>query len=770
MPASFATRLIVPDAASPESAGQAEQALAGLSGVEQARVDPATRLAIIRHDSTVTATELVAALERAGFSARHALPGEGSAAYASSPWGVLRPAGRTAAQEASRCQFLTIAGLVLIVGVLLMPALITRADHIRLLCFVLASVGQVMLGAHFYSGALEELLRRRPGTNLMIALASSACYLYGAAVTFELLRVPDEKFFHSKDTLLLFGTAPLILTVQAAGRCVELWLKHRAGSALRALIDMAPPTARVQRGDEERTMLSCDLAAGDVAVVGPGERFPADGIVTEGHSAVDESVLTGEALPVPKGPGDEVLGGTINGNGRLVFRVERSGSQAALAQMVRRLSDAAKAPPALAALGERMANFVVLGALLMAVAAFFVSYFDLLGSHSGRMGSRFTAEAINGALQRSVAILLVACPWGILAAVPGAYAAAVARAAREGIIFRSGRVLEACARLRAAVFLRSGILTLGRPELSRQLEASGADASGNLGLAASLADASGHPLARALREAAESHGAPLCSVSGAGYAPGLGSSGRDGAGRSVLLGRRMLLAQEGVDLGELAEQSAELEASGLTVRYLAVNGKCVATMAFSDPVRPGAGQVTASLSGMGVTSYMISGESPAAVQVLAGQSGVARENACANVHPGERLSRLRAIRERAGLTAAVGHGVKDAELLLASDIGVAIGGGTDAVSERTPISLIGCDLHGVRRVVCLARGMVHTAQANLTLAMAFPIIGLPLVAWLVPTYQVSPLEVAVAAVLTPLAVAVNSYYLARSSSDTSPGR
>jgi len=750
------TRLVVTGMTSPAAARQAEAALAGLGGVDLVRTDLAAHLVTVRHGESVTSTELITALEKAGFPARHALPGEGAPAYATSPWGVLRAAGRTPVQEAAVCRFLSVAGLALIGSLLALPVFVAREDHVRLLGFVLASVAQAMLGAQFYAGAAQELAGRRPGSDFLMALASTAAYVYGVAVAFGALQPYQE--FTPGSALRTFGIPTVILTAVIAGRCVELWLTHRASAAFRALIQLAPPTARVVRGAEERTVLACDLVAGDLVVVGPGERFPADGPVAEGHSAVDESVLTGEALPVPKGPGDGVLGGTLNGNGRLAFRAERVCSETILAQVVRRLSDAARREPAATRAAGRAARVIVLGASLAAAAAFVSSYYHSVGA--GMKADR----SVESAMLRAVAILVVACPWALLAAVSGAYAGAVARAAREGIIFRSGTVLEECARLRAVVFLRSGNLTLGRPELSRLIPAAGAADPEVLGLAAGIAGAAGHPMARGLAEAARARGVPEREVAEAAYLPGLGVQGRLPGGERLLFGRRVYLAQEGVDVGELAAPAEELEAAGLTVRFLAMGGKPLALLAFADPVRPGAAQVVESLSRMGLATYVLSSEASGTVRALAAQTGIPPENICAGVRPAERAARLRAIREQAGATVAVGHGIKDAELLSSADVGVAIGGGAEVAVDCTAVALIGGDLHGVRRVLRLARGMVRTARINLAASVVFALAGLPLAALLVPD-RLSPIQVTLVMVLVALAVALNSYRLARSSSE-----
>ncbi|HOX04974.1 MAG TPA: heavy metal translocating P-type ATPase [Planctomycetota bacterium] len=765
MTASFATRLVVAAMNTAAEARGVEEALSTVPGVASVRADHLSRLVLVRHDSATTSAALIARLETAGFEARHALPGEGSPAYASSPWGVLRPAGRTPAQEAALYRFLTLAGLAAVAAATLLPLLVLREDNVRMLGFVVASVAQAILGARIYAGAWRELASRRPGTDVLLALATSLAYLYAVAVAFG--EIKPYRQFGPGASLAVFGTAAAVLTAVTLGRLIETLLMQRTGSAIRALIDLAPPTARVLRGGDERAVLACDLAPGDVAVVAPGERFPADGVVNEGHSAADESVLTGEALPVPKCQGDRVLGGTLNGNGRLVFRVEQACSDTALARVVRHLSEAGRSQPPGARIGARLATVFVLGAVLMAAASFVSGYYHSMESGGASAGSsEFLGQAVQESLFRSVAILLAACPWALLAAVPGAYAAALARAAREGVVFRSGAKLEACSRLRNAVFLRSGILTLDRPDLARLVKADGAAGMPEeeiLGLASGLAAAAGYPLGRALREAAAARGISGREVAEAFYFPGMGARGRLVGGGELLIGRRAFLAQEGVELGGLSARAAELECAGMTVRFLAADGRALALLAFVDPVRPGAARVMASLAEMGVAGHVLSSESPATVAVLASQTGIPAGNVCAEVRPAELAARLRAIRDRSGAVMAVGRGDKDVDILNAADVGLAIGRGADPAAHPTLVTLIGGDLHGVRRVLCLARDMAGCARANLLLAVLCVVVGLPLAAMLAPRW-VSPIQVALVSALAALMVAVNCYRLARRSS------
>jgi len=383
------------------------------------RIDIGIHVAIVRHESTVSVAQLIAAVEEAGFRARRAVAGEGSPDYASSPWGALRPEGRTPDQEMGLERALAVLGLGIVGCQVLAELLFNYKSDKAYAGFVLGTVAQAIMGGRFYAGAWRALRRRRLGVDFLVALATTIGYAYSAFRVFR----PDPGE-------LYFREAAVILTAVTAGRWLELWLRLRSGRTLRDLVDLAPLSARVMRGGREVEVLACDLLPGDLTVSRPGERFAADGTVVEGRSAADESMLTGEALPMSKHPGSPVLGGTINGNGRLVFRVDRVAGQAALARMVQVVREAERTRPALARQAERLGFLVGPGALLLAAASF-------LGCYAAAEEADMRA-----ALLRAVAVLAAACPWALLLAVPTAMSAALGRAARLGILIRSGPVLE----------------------------------------------------------------------------------------------------------------------------------------------------------------------------------------------------------------------------------------------------------------------------------------------------------------------------------------
>ncbi len=731
MTSGTATKLALAGLRSVADAGQVGNVISSLPGVFAVRVNLGTRVAIVRHEGTVTVAQLIAAVEEAGYRARRAVPGEGSADYSSSPWGALRPAGRTSAEVMALNRALAVLGLAVIGGQVLAEMSFTWLAYKGFGAFILGSVAQAIIGASFYAGAWRGLMRRRLGVDFLVAAATTVAYVYSVCRVF--LPNPGDLYFRE---------AAIILTAVTVGRWLELWLRLRAGRTLRDLVDLAPLSARVMRGGREVDMLACDLLSGDLAVVRPGERFPADGVVVEGRSASDESMLTGEALPMPKNPGSPVLGGTINGNGRLVFRVDRVAGQAALSKMVQMVRVAERTRPAMARRAERLASLVGPGAMLVAAAAFVGTY---AASDRAELGS---------ALLRAVAVLAVACPWALVLSVPTAMSAALGRAARLGILIRSGPVLEACTRLGAVAFDRTGTLTMGSPELVSVTAAAGSTEAEVQTLAASLAYGSEHPLDRAISESTRAQGLELRQASEVVAVPGRGLGGRLGAAE-FLMGSRIFMDEQGVYLGSLADPSEELVSEGRKVLFLASEGKALGVLAFDDPLKPGASHALDRIQKMGVATWMISGDSASASRAAAVEAGIPVEMVSSEVKPEDRPMQIRAIRERHGPTAMVGDGTADGPALAEADVGMAVGCGAQVDIESADVVLVGEDLRGVLRALRITRRTMRAMRINFVWALCFNAAAVPLAA----LGLLSPAYGAVAMVMASLLVAANSYQL-----------
>ncbi len=733
-----ATKLAISGMRNVSDAGQVETVLATLPGVYAVRVSLPTRVALVRHESTVNVAQLIHAIEDAGYRARRAVPGEGSAHYASSPWGALRPEGRTPEAEMHRYGALAVLGGAIVLMHLGAELWLSgRRDHWAFVHFILGTVGQAIIGWRFYYGAWGELVRRRIGPHFLITATTLIGYFLSASRA--LFEEPD----------LHFLSVSVILAVACAGRWLELWLGIRAGRALRDLVDLAPLSARVMRGGKEEDVLACDLLAGDLAVVRPGERFPADGTVVEGRSAADESMLTGEALPMPKNPGSAVLGGTINGHGRLVLRVDRVAGDTALARMVDMVHEADKTRPALERKAERLAFVLGPGAVLVAIAAF-------LGSYAGSGGS-----GRDEGLLRAMSVLAVACPWALILSVPTALHAALARAARLGILIRSGEVLERCTRLGAVVFDRTGTLTLGCPDLASVEASAGRDEEAVLAIAAGMSAQSEYPLDQAVCRAARARGTKLLEVLGTSRIAGKGISGKIG-GDTVLLGSRRFMDEGGVYLGELADRAKAESGIGRKVLFLGIGGNAVGLFSFEDPLKPGANHTVDRIQKMGLAVHMMTGDSAAGARAIGAEAGIPGELVVAEVKPEDRAMRLRAVREKHGPTAMVGDGIADGMALTEADVGMALGCGAHVDIESADIVLVGQDLRGALRALRIAARAMRAMHVNVYWALCFNALALPLAALglLPPALGLLPAAYGGAsAILASLLVASNSHQL-----------
>jgi P-type Cu+ transporter len=733
-----ATKLAISGMRKVSDAGQIETVLATLPGVYAVRVNLSTHVALVRHEGSVNVSQLIHAIEEAGYRARRAVPGEGSANYASSPWGALRPEGRTPETEMQRYRALAImGGLLVLLHLGAELWLKGRRDHWAFAHFILATVGQAIIGWQFYVGAWRELMRRRIGPHFLVAAATLTGYFLSAS----------QALFEKPDLHCLSVT--VILTVASAGHWLQLALLLRAGRTLRDLVELAPISARVLRGGKEEEILACDLLAGDLAVVRPGKRFPADGTVVEGRSAADESMLTGEALPMPKNPGSQVLGGTINGHGRLVLRVDRVAAETALARMVEMVHDANRSQPKLARSAERVASLLGPGAVLLAIAAF-------LGSYAGSDG----AGRDEGIL-RAMAVLAAACPWALLIAVPTALSAALGRAARLGILIRSGAVMEACRGLRAVVFDRTGTLTLGSADLTALEVAAGRKETEVLALAAGLAAESSYALDEAICRSALAQGITPIPGEGLSRTRGKGISGRVN-GEAALLGSRKFMDEAGVYLGELADAGEEQAAQGHKVMFVAVGGNAAGIFCFEDPLKPGAEHTVDRLQKMGLAVHLMTGDSPAAARTVAAEAGIPSDMIIAEVKPEDRAMKLRAVREKHGPVAMVGDGVADGAALNEANVGIAIGCGTHVDIESADVVLVGQDLRGALRTLRIARRTMRAMRVSIVCSLCFNAVAMPAAALglLPPVMGLLPAAYgAVAMVLATLLVAANSYQL-----------
>ena len=568
-----------------------------------------------------------------------------------------------------------------------------------LLSFVLTSV-VVWWGAWpFVSSAARSLRQGELTMMTLIATGILVSYLYSAAVTFGF---PGEPFYDAAAMLTAFSLL---------GHWLEMRSRFATGRAVEALLELAPPTARrVRDGQEEEVSLEA-VAEGDILAGRPGDTIPVDGVVIEGSSYVDESMLTGEPVPVAKGPGDEVVGGTRNQQGAFRFRATNVGADTALARIVAMVRDAQSSKAPAQRLADLAGKYLVIVALTTGVVTF--SAWLVVG-HQG----------VAFALSAAVAAIVIACPDALALATPTAITVGVGRAARAGVLFRNATVLEAAAKVDTVVFDKTGTLTEGRPSVTDIIPAAGVAEAEILRLAAAADAQSEHPLAAAVVAAARERALVVDPASDFEAVPGHGVQATVG-GRTVLVGNRKLLERSGVTPG-LEREAERLRAKANTALYVAGDGRTIGLIAVADRIRPSAKSAVAALQGLGIRVLLLTGDSRATAEAVARTLGIADMRA--EVLPGDKAAEVKGLEQQGRRVAMVGDGVNDAPALAAATVGIAIGAGTDVAIETAGIILMKDDPADVPAALVLARRVHRKIKQNLFWAAIYNLIAIPLAA------------------------------------------
>ncbi|MDX1501069.1 MAG: heavy metal translocating P-type ATPase [Thermoanaerobaculia bacterium] len=611
----------------------------------------------------------------------------------------------------------------------------------RWLLLALATPVQLYTGRSFYVGGWRSLANRRANMDVLVALGSSTAYLYSVAV----LLTP------AAGGHVYFETSALIITLIKLGKMLEARARAHTSDAIRGLMELAPETAWVidPQGIERRVPLSA-VRAGDRVVVRPGERVPVDGEVLAGSSAVDESLLTGEPLPVDKGPGDEVFGATVNRHGLLTVRATGVGEDSVLARIVRLVREAQGSRAPIQDLADRVSAVFVPAMIGVALLAFALWW---------GVGGAFVP-----AMLRLVAVLVIACPCALGLATPTAIMVGMGRGATMGILFRSSRALEEAHRLEAALLDKTGTLTRGRPEVTdwRPLAGHGDEA---LALAAAAESGSDHPIARAVVDEARRRGLELPARVGMTSSAGRGVEATVGS-HTVRVGRPVWTT--GGALGSEAAAVVEsLEARGRTVFAVAVDGELAGVLAVADPVKPGAAAAVGHLVRLGVRPVLVTGDRRSAAAAVAREVGI--EEVFAETLPEEKEAVVRSLQSEGRRVAMVGDGINDAPALARADVGIAIGSGADLAMESAAVTLVGDDLEGVARAIGLSRATLRTIRQNLFWAFFYNVALIPVAAGVLAPFpgvppllgQLHPALAAAAMAFSSVTVVLNSLRLRR---------
>jgi P-type Cu+ transporter len=747
---------VVDDSARPGgSADPLERHLGRVRGVVSTGFNLATREVRVEYlAGTVDAAELRRAIEDFGYRVR-AIPGDGTEPDA----GALE-------EEAREEEYRALLRRFLVAAVLALPVLVMAMSHGRIawLDFAGAEWVQLLLttpvvlyaGAPFYRGAWAAFRHRAADMNTLIAVGTGTAYLYSVAAT-----VAPGFFVHGgagdmpgmaghAAPPVYFEAAAVIIALILLGRLLEARAKGRTGEAIRRLMDLQPRTARVLRDGAEVDVPVAEVVAGDLVVVRPGDQIPVDGVVAAGASAVDESMLTGESLPVEKTAGDEVFGGTMNRTGAFRFNATKVGRDTALQQIVRMVQEAQGSKAPIARTADVVSGIFTPIVIAIAIAAFMVWF----------VASPVDVR-LNTALLAFVSVLIIACPCALGLATPTAIMVGTGKGAENGVLIKGGESLETAHSLDVLVLDKTGTLTRGEPSLTDVLAADGVDADDLLRLVAAAELGSEHPVGEAIVRGARSRGIEPGEASAFRAVAGHGVEA-EVDGRAVLLGNRALMDARGVDVSALAERAAALADDGKTPMFVAVDARAAGLLAVADTLKPEAAEAVAAMQAMGLEVVMITGDNRRTAEAVARQVGI--ERVLAEVLPEGKAAEVRRLQEGGRRVGMVGDGINDAPALAGADVGIAIGTGTDVAMEASDVTLIRGDLRGVVTAVALSRATIRTVKQNLFWAFVYNTAGIPIAAGVLyplTGWLLSPVLASAAMSLSSVSVVTNSLRLRR---------
>ncbi len=587
---------------------------------------------------------------------------------------------------------------------------------LKYVAFVLATPVQFYAGAQFYRGFWHALKRRTGNMDTLIAIGTSAAYFYSVAATF----VPSLE-----SEPVFYETAALLIMFVILGKLLEARAKGKTSDAIKKLMGLAAKTARVVRGGVELDIPVEQVIAGDIVVVRPGDKVPVDGVITEGRSSVDESMLTGESIPVEKNPGDGVIGATMNKLGSFKFRATKVGSDTALAQIIRLVEDAQGSKAPVQRFADRISAVFVPAVVGFSVLTFLVWLFAV----PNFVDPTFYADVTPfvKALLAATSVIVIACPCALGLATPTAIMVGTGKGAENGILIKSGDALETAYKIKAIVFDKTGTLTHGKPVVTEFEPFGTFDRLGFYRLAAALEKSSEHPLAEAIVNYANENHLALADVAGFTAIPGHGVEGTV-EGHRVSLGNARLMRREGVDVSPWVARIEQLEREGKTVMLTAIDGAPAGLIAVADTLKDNSREAVARLTKMGVQVYMITGDNRRTAEAIASQAGIAPDHVLAEVLPENKAEEVAKLQARGLATAMVGDGINDTPALAQADVGIAMGAGTDVAMETGGIVLIKNDLRDVVTAIELSKRTMRKIHQNFFWALGYNTLGIPIAA------------------------------------------
>ena len=668
-----------------------EKMLGKVEGVVKVNVNLSTNKAIVDFPSGVVETSaLIAAVEKAGYKAQ-----------------VQRESDVDKEKQMREKEIKSLKTSFIISLILTAPLVAAMFFHMAgqnniltngYFQWALATPVQFIIGYRFYRGAYHSVRGGGANMDVLIALGTSAAYFYSI---YNLFNMVHEYYFEA---------SAVIITLIVLGKLFEAIAKGKTSEAIKKLMGLQPKTARVIRNDTEMDIDIDDLLVGDIIVVRPGEKVPVDGIIVEGSSALDESMITGESIPVDKKEGDQVIGATINKFGAFKFKATKIGKDTVLSQIIRLVEDAQGSKAPVQKLADKISGIFVPTVLVIALVTFLIFYF--LGD-------------FNTGLINAVAILVIACPCALGLATPTAIMVGTGKGAENGILIKSGEHLEMAHKMDAIIFDKTGTITKGEPEVTDVEAVNGFDENELLRIAGSVEKTSEHPLGQAIVGYAESQLVMLKDAESFAAVPGKGLKAKF-EGRDVLIGNRKLMNEGSIDLTGMEDEISSLEEQGKTAMIVSVDGKLAGIIAVADQIKNTSLTAIKELQDMGLQVYMITGDNERTAKAIASQVGIG--NVVADVLPEHKASKVEELKGQGKHVGMVGDGINDAPALAAADVGFAIGTGTDVAMEAADITLMRGDLSGVVTAIRLSHRTMKTIKQNLFWAFFYNSVGIPFAA------------------------------------------
>jgi P-type Cu+ transporter len=725
-----------------------ERAVGKVDGVSSVSVNYATERASVKYDPSVARlSEIKQAIVKAGYSPLALEDARGTAAAVDEHKAAKEREIRVLWTKFAVSAAFAIPLLYIAMGAMLgwpLPAAINAMDNpLRYALLEVALVIPIIAaGYRFYVVGFKAIWRRAPNMDSLIAMGSSAAVLYSL---YSVVGIAKGNF--NAVNSLYFETAGIIITLILLGKSLEAVTKGRTSESIKKLMGLQPKTATVLQNGAEIELPIEEVEEGDTLLVRPGERIPVDGEVLAGRTAVDESMLTGESMPVEKGPGDKVIGASVNKNGSISFRATKVGADTVLSRIIKLVEDAQGSKAPIAQLADIVSGYFVPVVFVIAIAA--ACLWLLLGQ-----GAVF-------ALTVFVAVLTIACPCALGLATPTAIMVGTGKGAEYGVLIKSGIALETAHKIDTIVFDKTGTITKGRPEVTELLPAPGFGELDLLTLAASAEKASEHPLGEAIVRAAEDRKAGILPVSDFEALPGFGIKASI-EGRRILAGNARLLAANGVEPGTAVDEADRLAGEGKTPMFVAVEGRYAGLIAVADVVKDSSAKAVAALHAMGVRVAMITGDSRRTADAIARAVGIDR--VLAEVLPQDKAEEVKKLQAEGRVVAMVGDGINDAPALAQADIGIAIGSGTDVAMESADIVLMRSDLMDVPTAIKLSKKVIRNIRQNLFWAFGYNVLGIPVAAGLLFAFGgplLNPILAAAAMSMSSVSVLGNALRLRR---------